>query len=262
MPDRVVRADILTSDSVNALSWQAEVFYRRLMSIADDFGRFEARPSLLRASLYPLKLDRVSEPDVVKWLGECSNTGLVRLYTVEGKEYLEILKFGQRLRAMKSRYPAPDGSGGHSLTSADICQHMLSNVVKRRQKRNESESETESEIETKEPAAAAHSPDVVADFEKFVSWIGKHAPRIGEMKEPFTIDQFVEIKKKFSAAQISQILEAMHNWEPLIRKNRSAYLTAIKWLNKENDATNQKPSSSSYQKPGVSEAKNAAARNY
>jgi hypothetical protein len=240
MPDRVVRADILTSDSVNALSWQAEVFYRRLMSIADDFGRFEARPSLLRASLYPLKLDRVSEPDVVKWLGECSNTGLVRLYTVEGKEYLEILKFGQRLRAMKSRYPAPDGTGGHSLTSADICQHMLSNVVRRRQKRNESESETETETETKEPAAAAHSPNVVAAFEKFGLWIKENTPRVAEMKEPFTIDQFGALKEKFSAAQITSILLAMHNWEPLIKKNRSAYLTAIKWLNKENDGTHSK----------------------
>lgn len=260
MPDRVVRADILTSDSVNALSWQAEVFYRRLMSIADDFGRFEARPSLLRASLYPLKLDRVSEPDVVKWLGECSNTGLVRLYTIEGKEYLEILKFGQRLRAMKSRYPAPDGN---PLSSADICQHMLSNVVKRRLKRNESESETETETETKEPAAAAHSPDVIADFEKFVSWIGKNAPRVAEMKEPFTIDQFVEIKKKFSAARISQILEAMHNWELLVRKNRSAYLTAIKWLNKENDGINQKHSTGSNStKLGTSAAKDQALRDY
>jgi len=251
MPDRVVRQDILTSDPVNKLSWAAEVFYRRLMSLADDFGRYEARPSLLRASLYPLKLDRVSEPDVIKWMGECSEAGLVRVYTVNKKEYLEILKFGQRLRAMKSRYPVPDGE--HSPSSADICQHLLSSAGRRRLKRNESESETETE--TKEPACAAHSPDVVVDFEKFVAWIAKHAPRVADMKEPFTIDQFVEIKVSFSAAQISQILADMHNWEPLIRKNRSAYLTAIKWLKKENDGTHQKPSSSSNNKPGTSEAR-------
>jgi hypothetical protein len=263
MPDRVVRQDILTSDSVNSLSWAAEIFYRRLMSLADDYGRYEARPSLLRASLYPLKLDRVSEPDVVKWMGECSEAGLVRVYTVNGREYVEILKFGQRLRAMKSRYPAPDGNREHSPSSADICQQMLSTAGRRRLKRNESESETESETETKEPAGAAHSPELISEYEKFQNWIISHAPRVGEMKESFTIDQFVQVKEKFSAAQISQILEAMHNWEPLIKKNRSAYLTAIKWLKKEDHATNQRPSpGSSSVKLGTSAAKEQAARDY
>lgn len=141
MPDRIIRADILTSESVDQLSWQAEVFYRRLMSVADDFGRYEGRPSILRAAMYPLKLDKVSEPDVVKWLGECSKAGLVRKYTVDGKEYIEISKFRQRLRAMKSRYPPPPDSRGQ-LPADDSTP---------RQKRdgggirNESESETESE---------------------------------------------------------------------------------------------------------------------
>lgn len=263
MPDRVVRQDILTSDPVNSLSWAGEVFYRRLMSLADDFGRYEARLSLLRASLYPLKLDRVSEPDIVKWMRECVEAGLIRVYTINDKEYVEILKFGQRLRAMKSRYPAPDGNGGHPLSSADICQQLPTSAGRRRLKRNESESETESETETKEPAGAAHSPELVIEFEKFELWIVSHAARVAQMKEPFTIDQFVQVKEKFSAAQISEILEAMHNWEPLIKKNRSAYLTAIKWLKKEDNGINQKPHSAGPQRQvGTSAAKNIAAEGY
>jgi hypothetical protein len=149
MPDRIVRQDILTSDPVNSLSWAAEVFYRRLMSLADDYGRYEARSSLLRASLYPLKLDRVSESDVAKWMGECSEAGLIRLYAINNKEYLEIQKFGQRLRAMKSRYPSP--SAEHPPSSADRCQQPLSDVDISRLKRNESETESESETEEKAP---------------------------------------------------------------------------------------------------------------
>lgn len=141
MPDRIIRADILTSESVDQLSWQAEVFYRRLMSVADDFGRYEGRPSILRAAMYPLKLDKVSEPDVVKWLGECSKAGLVRKYTVDGKEYIEISKFRQRLRAMKSKYPPPPDVRGQ-LTADDSTP---------RQKRGgggiRNESETEAEAE-------------------------------------------------------------------------------------------------------------------
>lgn len=109
MPDRIVRAKILTSDAVNALSWPAEVFYRRLMSVVDDYGRYDARPAILRGALYPLKIDKVSEADVVKWMGECSKAGLISTYQVDTKDYLEIRKFGQRLRAMRSQFPASDG---------------------------------------------------------------------------------------------------------------------------------------------------------
>lgn len=121
MPDRIIRASILMSESVNSLSWPAEVFYRRLLSIVDDFGRHDAKPAILRAFLYPLKLDKVSEPDVVKWMRECAEAGLVRCYQVDNKDYLEIQRFGQRLRAMKSKYPPPPD---------DNCRHLLSDVVK------------------------------------------------------------------------------------------------------------------------------------
>lgn len=116
MPDRIVRAGILTSDAVNELSWAAEVFYRRLMNVADDFGRYDGRPSVLRAGLYALKLNRVSDRDVVTWLRECEETGLIKVYTVEGKQYLEIQKFDQRLRAKVSKWPPPPVINQHPLT--------------------------------------------------------------------------------------------------------------------------------------------------
>lgn len=120
MPDRVVRAGIITSEAVNALSWPAEVFYRRLMSVVDDYGRYDGRMSLLRASLYPLKLDRIIEPDIGKWIAECREAGLVRIYSVEGKPYIEIIKFGQRVRSA-SKWPAGPGS-------ADNCQQLTTNA--------------------------------------------------------------------------------------------------------------------------------------
>ncbi len=40
MPNRVIREGILNSQRVNKLTEPAELFYRRLMSVVDDFGRF------------------------------------------------------------------------------------------------------------------------------------------------------------------------------------------------------------------------------
>lgn len=107
MPNRILREGILTSERVNALGWEAEVFYRRLMSVVDDFGRFSAHPSLLRASLYPLKLDTVRDANLERLLASVEHARLVRVYQVAGKRYLELLDFRQQARAKESKYPPP-----------------------------------------------------------------------------------------------------------------------------------------------------------
>lgn len=107
MPNRILREGIVTSERVASLDWAAEVFYRRLHSVVDDFGRYYAKPELLRAACYPLQLDRVGNPDVAKWLSATRKAALVRTYAIEGKEYLEVLDFRQQVRTKKSKYPDP-----------------------------------------------------------------------------------------------------------------------------------------------------------
>lgn len=107
MPTRMLRDGILTSERVDALTAPQEVFYRRLMSVVDDYGRFHAHHSLIRAACYPLKLATVSDSDVGKLLTGCVSAGLVRVYPAkDGKRYLELLDFGQRIQA-KSKFPDP-----------------------------------------------------------------------------------------------------------------------------------------------------------
>lgn len=108
MPSRIIRDGILTSERINALSPLAELFYRRLMSVADDHGRYSANLTQLRAYCYPLKLDSVKEDSIKKHLAECVDAGLIVPYTVEGKHYIQMLDFGQRVQA-KSKFPDPPG---------------------------------------------------------------------------------------------------------------------------------------------------------
>jgi hypothetical protein len=124
MPSRILREGILTSERIARLGWADEVFYRRLMSVVDDFGRYYAHPALLRAALYPLQLDKVSDSDIGKWLTACVNAALVRVYPAsDGKRYLELLDFRQQVRAKDSKYPA---FAEHLLdTCAADAQHVL-----------------------------------------------------------------------------------------------------------------------------------------
>jgi hypothetical protein len=78
-----------------------------------------------------------------------------------------------------------------------------------------------------------YSPEQKSEYQKFQKWIKENAPKVELMKEPFTIHQCLELKKEFPAQLIGQVLKNMHNWEPLLRKNTSAYLTILNWIKKE-----------------------------
>jgi hypothetical protein len=107
MPSRILREGILTSERIARLGWAEEVFYRRLMSVVDDYGRYYATPMLLRAACYPLHLGKVSDADIGKWLRCAEKAGLVSVYrSLDGKRYLQLLDFRQQVRAKDSRYPA------------------------------------------------------------------------------------------------------------------------------------------------------------
>ena len=106
MPNRILREGILTSSAVARLGWAEEVFYRRLHSVVDDFGRYYADEGMLRAACYPRQLNKVSDSDIGKWLRACVDAALGRVYPAEdGESYLEVVKFGQQVRAKKSKFP-------------------------------------------------------------------------------------------------------------------------------------------------------------
>jgi hypothetical protein len=107
VPTRIVRDGILTSERIARLNFAEEVFYRRLMSVVDDHGRYYANNSLIRAAAYPLLLGKVSDSDIGKWLTACVEAALVRVYPAsDGKRYIEIIDFGQRVNG-KPKFPDP-----------------------------------------------------------------------------------------------------------------------------------------------------------
>lgn len=118
MPNRIIRESILSSDKVDQLDPPAEVFYRRLLSKVDDYGRFDARPAVLRAYLFPLRLDRVREADISRWMAACQKAGLIVLYVHNLKPYLECSNTEWQKRS-PSRFPEP------LQTSANICAQPL-----------------------------------------------------------------------------------------------------------------------------------------
>jgi len=143
MPNRILREGILTSERVNSLSMPAELFFRRLMSVADDFGRYDGRLCLIRVACYPLRVDEVTDKDVEGWMKEVEKMGLISTYFVGKKPYLAVTDFNQRTRAKNSKFPAPsDSCQTHDGHVTDSGGHV----------RTETETETDTHTETVSPS--------------------------------------------------------------------------------------------------------------
>lgn len=82
---------------------------------ADDFGNFTGNWQLVKAALFPFR-DH-SEKQISAWIDELEDIQRVIRYSVDGKDYLHIPNFGQRLRTMSGKYPQP----------ADICPRGADN---------------------------------------------------------------------------------------------------------------------------------------
>jgi hypothetical protein len=125
LPNRILREGILTSPRVAKLGWPEEVFYRRLMSVVDDFGRYYADPGMLRAACYPRQLSKVTDPDIGKWTRNLAEAGLVRVYPAQdGESYIELLDFRQQARAKASKFPEQS-----STCVADATQTTSTSVA-------------------------------------------------------------------------------------------------------------------------------------
>ena len=131
MPNRILR-DWTDSEAVDNLSVFAERFFTRLIMKADDFGRYSANLKLLKSTLFPLKND-IRETDIARWITECKTTGLIALYNVSSKDYMQINNFKQVLRQKNEKYPRP--TDDNQVLSISVADASL--------KRNETENEVE-----------------------------------------------------------------------------------------------------------------------
>jgi hypothetical protein len=160
---------VLTSEPVNSVSLEAELFFHKLIVVCDDFGRMDARAVVLLARCYPLRLDTISASMVYGWLADLARAGLIQLYEAEGKQYLAISKWDehQRIRAKHSKFPAPPPQ------SAAIRRDSPQNAPVVREARSEKR-----EARKKHEAAPAGEPLVLhpvspkgpGDHRAFVEW--------------------------------------------------------------------------------------------
>lgn len=125
MPARIIKQSICTSESMASLTWFEQILFIRLIVSADDYGRFDARPAIIRGALFPLD-DGVTVKAIRDALHKLSTQGMINLYEVGGKPTLELTAWCKhnKPRAKESKYPAPPECFDQTQASANKCKQM------------------------------------------------------------------------------------------------------------------------------------------
>lgn len=242
MPNRIIKESVCASETLDGLSWFQEVFFYRLIVNCDDFGRFDARPAILKARLFPLK--SLTDKQITDALNALSSVGIVDLYYVDGRPFLQIVTWSkhQQTRSSKSKFPAPDGrkkandEGGYQLISNDIKRNQLiSNVpviVNENVIVNDNENERDTRMRATPPADDGLSAvvvqglynDICVSLPQCVALTDARRRKIKKLTEKFSLD---EIKCIFEKAQKSAFLAG---------KNDRSWKAAFDWVIDEKNA--------------------------
>lgn len=112
MPNRILKESICESRGLSEVSFFAEDLYKRLITYADDYGRFNADYQIILARLYPREIGIVTVDDIEDAVTELIGAEKIALYTAQPRKEI----YGcfpnwanhQRVRDSKQKFPAPD----------------------------------------------------------------------------------------------------------------------------------------------------------
>src|SRR5688572_13661582 len=113
VPDRIIRERALTSPSLDLLSDGGERLFWRLVPVADDYGRFDANPMVVRAKCFPLRTEKRLRVSIIEnWMRELVAVDGIRLYSVNGRKfgYFPAWFDSQRRRESRAKFPDPPES--------------------------------------------------------------------------------------------------------------------------------------------------------
>lgn len=78
-----------------------------------------------------------------------------------------------------------------------------------------------------------YTPSGNKQFDEFIEWVNRNAPRVNKMQQPITLEEFIKLTATYTAVQIGDMFVKMHNNKPLIKNNVSTYLTFLNWISRE-----------------------------
>lgn len=109
---RTIKPEFWSDEKLSECSLSARLTFIGLWSFADDEGRMEYQPVRLRMQIFPCGSVTLSK--LTEYVGELTEYSLIRVYLVDGKQYLDIPGFAKHQRINR---PTPSRLPEYSVSA-------------------------------------------------------------------------------------------------------------------------------------------------
>ena len=211
MPNRIIKESVKRSPEIDRLSWFEEVVFYRMIVTADDFGRLDGRPVVLKNDLFPTK-ETVTKKAIEDAVAKLASVGLLIPYVdqVSGMSYIQIRTWDkhQTVRNKYSRYPAPPE---HLLTDCKQLQTDCKQLSANCSPESESESISESESESR-GSARARTRFTPPDLADVISYAGEMGWPLDTFDPQRFVDFYASKGWKVGSASMKDWRAAARGW--------------------------------------------------
>lgn len=111
MPNRIIKESIAVSEKIASLTDFEFRIWVALITLADDYGRGDARTAIIKGRAFPLR-ESVTQKNIDTALHSLASKNCVSLYSVDGRPYFCFPTWSehQRVRTCKPKYPGPENA--------------------------------------------------------------------------------------------------------------------------------------------------------
>lgn len=251
---RTIKPGFFKNDQLAELPALTRLLFIGLWTLADKEGRLEDRPKRIKAEIMPY-----DDIDIENELNELFAKDFIDRYDADGvrvifiKTFLDHQLISSKEAQTISKLPArPQNQPRKKRGSVGDISGTVPEPTRDNSGANPESLERNGYKEGKgkdicEPGGSdlpQPSPDEIS-FENFQTWILEYAPEVARMKEPFTYEQFLKARDDIPPGDIRRLLQSMHNYAPLHKKNRSAYRTLLNWKRMDDERNPQAKSNES-----------------
>lgn len=195
---------------IASLSIEARFLFTGLVVFADDDGRLEGDPVLIKSKIYP-RDENIKTEDIKKWLSEITSAGLIENYEVNSEPYISHPNWSkfQKLRSdrrKESNIPPPDNqmttscqpNDGHLPAEDKVSKGKISKGKIREDR--------------------ANLPDWL-DKEVWEKWV-KYRIEIKHPMKPTTMDLQIKKLSKYQSVHKEVLLQSMEKgWQGIFPEN-------------------------------------------
>lgn len=168
---RTIKPEFWTNERVMECSANARLLFIGMWNFADDLGRLVLAPKTIKAQIFPS--DDFSFDTVSGMILELSKNGLILIYEVGGKEFLQIVGWQhQRIdKPQPGKCPGPTGELSNNVQGMVATESILPDPIVQEPKPRATISNSEKVLRT--DLAEAFGPSRVVDLSRAGLWLSK-----------------------------------------------------------------------------------------